>query len=212
MAQDAKKRQQRLARKTAKRKTKQTKIRRPAVHKTPSPKKAGSWRLYECLISADWRKPGEIVQIAVVRESEEGYMAVGAFLVDLGCLGVKNALANIYPSKSDYKREYRSSLTGSQKIKNCDLNLAAKVVREATEYAHSLGLKPHRDIRRALQIMGEADPDACEETVPLGGEDGKPLFIAGPYDNVDRILKTLDRNVGPGEYNYIVPMGGPFFD
>ena len=34
------------------------------------------------------------------------------------------------------------------------------------------------------------------EAVPVGGEDGRPCFIAGPRDNVPRMMATLRRSVG----------------
>jgi hypothetical protein len=172
-------------------------------------RRSGDWPLLECLITKTWKKPGEIVQIAVARRAKTGEVAVAGYLVDLGCLGIKNALANLYRSKRDYKREYRSSLTKSQKMVKCDLDLAAKVIERAVEYADSLGFKPHRDIRYANRVLGEAHPENCDEEIPVGGEDGQPFFIAGPYDDVDRIIRTLNRSVGEGNYNYFVPVGDP---
>ena len=175
---------------------------------------SGSWPLLECWISAEWREPGAITQIAVVRKSPSGgEVVVGGFLVDLGCLGIKDALTNIYRSQSEYQREYRDSLMASQPMEACDLDLAAKVVDEAIKYARSLGFEPHPDVQYALKVLGEAHPENCDEEIPVGGEDGKPLFIAGPYDDPERVINVLERNVGPGNYHYIVPFGDPgFFD
>jgi len=175
---------------------------------------SGKWPLLECWITADWREPGSITQIAVVRKSPMGgEVVVGGFLVDLGCLGIKDALANIYRSESEYRREYRDSFMASQPMEACDLDLAAKVVDEAIKYAKNLGFQPHSDSRYALKVLGEAHPEKYDEEVPLGGEDGKPLFIAGPYDDVKRVTRILDRSVGQGNYNFIVPLGDPgFFD
>lgn len=175
---------------------------------------SGKWPLLGCWITADWREPGEITQIAVVRKSPlDGEIVVGGFLIDLGCLGIKDALANIYRSESEYRREYLDSFMASQPMEVCDLDLAAKVVDEAIKYARSLGFEPHSDVQYALKVLGEAHPENCDEEIPVGGEDGRPLFIAGPYDDPKRIMRILDRNVGPGNYHYVAPVGGPgFFD
>ena len=45
--------------------------------------------------------------------------------------------------------------------------------------------------------------------MPLGDEEGKPFFVAGPRDDADRIIRILERKVGSGNYNYIVPMSNP---
>jgi hypothetical protein len=88
---------------------------------------------------------------------------------------------------------------------NCTPDLAAKVLREGIDYAHKLGFKPHRDYYDASLLVG-GDPDASDETVPLG-QDGKPLYIAGPYDNPERIIRTLDKTVGPGNYHFTTFLG-----
>jgi hypothetical protein len=172
-------------------------------------REAGNWPLLECLITEKWREPNQLVQITVARRSPAGYVAVGGFLVDLACLGVKNALAIGFATEGRYRQEYRNSLTRSQKMTTCDLDLAAKVVQEAIRYAGDLGFKPERDTPKALKIMGEVHPENCDETIPLGGPEGKPMFINGPYDDVARIKRILDRNVGPGNYDFLLMMGDP---
>jgi hypothetical protein len=41
------------------------------------------------------------------------------------------------------------------------------------------------------------------------GQNGKPLFIAGPHDSperCDRILDLLEKKCGPNGYHYILPV------
>jgi len=164
----------------------------------------GSWPLYECLISEEWQKEGMITQILVSRRSPQGQIAAGVFLVDLGCLGVKNAFPSL-PTPQEY-RELRASMEANQKLVEADLNLVAKVLREAIAYAGELGFKPQRDYYDARRILGDADPDACDVEVPLGAKDGKPLFIPGPYDNARRIIARLTRKLGPDGFYFMVPV------
>ena len=86
-----------------------------------------------------------------------------------------------------------------------DVNLAAKIIREAIAYAKELGFRPDPDYRDAMPILGDADPDACDTPIPLG-KDGKPLFIAGPYDNVGRIMDKLTRKLGPDGFHFLAPI------
>jgi len=210
MAKNTKKRQKTLAKKAAKRKAKRKSAKSSGLFtRMPSINKAGEWPLFECLIAAEWRDTKKIAQIVVARQADTGHIAVGAFLVDLACLGVKNALTRVFPSPGEYRREYLNGLMERQPMTECDLDLAAKVIEEATKYAKSLGFKPHKDVRKALKVMGKAHPENSSETIPLGGDEGKPFFIAGPYDNTNRIIQILDRNVGPGNYHYLVPMDDP---
>lgn len=172
-------------------------------------RQAGEWPLLECMITKAWREPGMIVQLCVARRSPKGEVAVGMFLVDLGCLGVKNAYGKIYPSVAIYKRELLARLKEAHPMQTIDLDLAAKIVAEAVRYADSLGFKPNKDIKMAYLVMGEASPETCDVKIPLG-KDGKPFFVNGPYDDVDRIRRTLDRTVGPGNYEFLMILPGPF--
>jgi hypothetical protein len=168
------------------------------------------------LITQQWQEEGMLCQVAVAHQSPAtGEVVVGGFLVDLGCLGVKNALTKLFPSTAVYQREYRQYLMASQPMMDCDLDLAAKVIEEGINYARSLGFNPHSDTAMALKILGDAHPENCAETIPLG-KDGKPFFVNGPYDDVSRIIRILERNVGRGNYDYLNttedPTESPFED
>jgi hypothetical protein len=44
------------------------------------------------------------------------------------------------------------------------------------------------------------------------GKDGKPFYVSGPYDDqrkIDRILHTLERTAGKGNYEYVIHLGEP---
>ena len=58
-----------------------------------------------------------------------------------------------------------------------------------------------------MLVAGDADPDACDESIPLG-RDGKPLFIPGPDDRVNLIMAKLTRKLGPGGFHYVIPVDG----
>ncbi len=175
-------------------------------------KQAVNWPVYECLIAEDWRNTNQIAQVVVSRRAPNGYIGTAAFVVDLGCLGIKNALTAGFANESTYRMEYRNELMMRQPMVKCDLDLAAKVVEEAINYAVSLGFKPHRDSIDARKFLAGANPQHCNETVPLGGENGKPLYITGPYDDPVRIIRTLERSVGAGNFDVVVIMGGEGFD
>jgi hypothetical protein len=169
---------------------------------------SGNWPLHECLLTKEWREEGAIVQILVARRSPSGQVATGTFLVDLGCLGVKTAFASLFDTRWEYEQKLRARITGRQKMIKADLNLVAKIIREAVAYAQDLGFKPDPDYRDAMLVLGDADPDACDVPIPLGGPEGKPFFIAGPYDNVDRIMAKLTRKLGPDGFHFLFPVSG----
>ena len=203
----AKRRQKALQRKAAKRKQKRASSKPRLTGGRALLRAAGHWPLYECLLTKEWQEEGAITQILVARRSPSGQIAVGVFLVDLGCLGIKSAFGRPLHTMQEY-RELRDGMKANQDMIKADINLVAKIIREAIAYAKDLGFKPDPDYRDAMLVLGDADPDACEVPIPLGGKDGRPFFVAGPYDNVDRIMSKLTRKLGPDGFTFIVPMGG----
>ncbi len=198
-----------------KRKTKKKGLvkRKPQTTGKSALRRAKKWPLLECLISKDWRNTHELTQICLARQSSSGEILAGVAVVDLGCLGVKNAYAAHFYSAYNYRHELRARLEQNQSLVECDLDLAAKVIAEAVRYADSLGFKPNRDLRDVLLLMDDAHPENCTTEVPVGGEDGQPFYFAGPYDNSEQIMRVLDRKVGPGNYRFFVPLDDqPFFD
>ncbi len=209
MAQNQKKRQQSLERKKAKRKQKkQTQRAVVTPGEAAQIKGAANWPIEEVLLSRDWQKDMEIVQVLVARQSPSGKIAIAVFLVDLGCLGVKNAMYRIFPDWLSYKEQLRDSIIESQPMLKADLNLAAKIVLEAIAYANSLGFNPHRDYGVASALLNGADPDVVDTVIRLG-RDGKPFFFAGPYDNSRLILHKLEKAVGLGNFDYVAFTGDP---
>jgi hypothetical protein len=193
--------------KARQRKKKRTVSRRQALSPRGLLRASGDWPLYECLLTEEWREERAITQILVARRSPLGQIAIGTFLVDLGCLGVKSAFGRLFDTRREYE-ELRNDMMSRQDMIKADVNLVAKIVREGIAYAQDLGFKPDPDYRDAMLVLGDADPDACDVSIPLGGKDGKPFFFAGPYDNVDRIVAKLTRKLGPDGFHFIFRVGG----
>ncbi len=205
----AKRRQKARQRKVAKRKKKKGQRSSPAsIRKSPRAivRASGSWPLHECLLSKEWQKEGEIIQILVARRSPQGQITSGTFLVDLCCLGVKSAYGSLFESSIEYN-QLRESMTSVQEMTEASVDLAAKIIREGIAYARELGFRPDPDYRDAMPVLGDANPDACDKPIPLG-KDGKPFFVAGPRDNAKRIIAKLTRKLGPDGFHFLTPIGG----
>ncbi|MCT7983410.1 DNA-binding response regulator [Laspinema sp. A4] len=123
------------------------------------------------------------------------------YLVDYWCLGVKDASGPRKYNRSEYERiinlYYDSLIGGSERI---SLTEAQAIVWGAVEYAEKLGFKPHADFEKAKKYLGEWDREVEIEF----GDNGKPLYHSGPYDNPTSIINTLNKSVGEGNYHYIV--------
>jgi hypothetical protein len=80
------------------------------------------------------------------------------------------------------------------------IELVRELVFGAAEYARRLGFAPHPDFDQARDHLGAwTGPSAI-----TFGCDGKPNYISGPYDDPDRVLRTLRRAVGREGFNYTI--------
>ena len=142
-----------------------------------------------------------MASISFARNRPDGRVAVGSFAVDLGCLGVKFALANHSISTAQYYERFVHGAATKQVP--CDPAFAVKLIVGAVEYAEELGFGPDPDYYYSREIFGDIDPASCQETIEYG-QNGKPFYFAGPYDDAKKIVNHLARKLGPGGFDYVV--------
>ena len=160
----------------------------------------GRWPLLECRISRSWKD--EAFGHVVIARQEGPIVAAGLFMVDLGCLGVKDC--STIPGVDDLEyRAFVDRVLEDGDLVPCDPPLAVKVIETAVAYASSLGFRPAVGYDLARGIFGDIDPSECAESVPCG-KDGKPFYVSGPDDDVERVLRTLEARRGPGGFDCIV--------
>ena len=209
-------REQKHARHEAKRKAKRKAARpqlsarsRKAILRT-----ALSWPVLECWANETWQDTTHLTQVLVARQDPATReVVVGLYLVDCACLGVKNAHAANFINAESFRRELLAHLSQTQKLVKIDFNLAAKIVKVGIEYAAQFGFRPHRDYLDASILLQDADPDAVDVEIAVGGPEGKPYFVAGPYDNAEKIVARLRQQLGPDGFNFLMPIdpGDAFF-
>lgn len=211
MGRDARQRQKARVRKVERRKAKRRRhgggSNGRRVQVAAVPQDAGRWPLHEALISKDWDSlnGSRLVEVLVARRGPAGEIAAGICLVDLGCLGVKSAFARLFSSRDDY--EYSKSRLPTQKIA-IGFDLAVKVIRTGIAYAAELGFAPDPDLAEVEPLLVGAQPALCDVPVPLGGDDAKPFYVAGPHDDVATIMTTLSRRLGGDGFHFIAPLAG----
>lgn len=140
-----------------------------------------------------------LASIAVAREHNDTEVSVCGYLVDTYCQGVKNATP---PNMLD-RRDLAAFLADFFHAYPTDplpapLTLAQDLVLGAVDYAQSLGFDPHRDFYTTKPHLGHWQPP-CRIRFGLHG---RPYFQQGPYDNPTRVMRTLERSVGPGNYGF----------
>jgi len=164
--------------------------------------KARRWPVYECLINPSWKESG-LANILLSRQQPDGNIVFGAYLVDLFCLGLKDTFCNANFTLSMYEKELTSRIYQEGAPIDCQISLAHQIIYGAIEYASKLGFKPQKDFEMSKYILEEQNK--IEESVSIEfGKDGKPFFIAGPNDDVELIIKKLERNAGKGNFSFII--------
>lgn len=159
---------------------------------------------HEAYVSKNWQNSG-IANVTVARMDESGYGDAGVFLIDLHCLGVKDAFLLDDFSPDEFKDFIERSYPGDS-AERMHPARAKKLIEGALAYAEKLGFAPARDYRKARRVLGGIDAGMCTDTFVYGC-DGRPRYTQGPNDDetrVNRILAILDARLGPDGYDYIL--------
>jgi hypothetical protein len=142
--------------------------------------------------------------VVVARRDRGSRATVCGFLLDVHCMGVKNVRGPETVSESaldTWRREFFSAFDSSGVP--APEALARHMVHGSVAFAAGLGLEPHEEFAKAAEYVGEA-----KGKCPLVfGRDGMPFYVAGPYDDALKVVRTLEKSVGPDGYHYLVSTG-----
>ncbi len=162
--------------------------------------------ILDCLVPHTLYEQG-IGNLVFSRALPDGRIATAMFLVDVFCLGVKNATHAVL-ERDTYDRHVES-LSAHGRFVAMDPASFRKLVEGAVAYADSLGFKPHADYAVARRIFGHVDAAASTQAF-VYGRDGKPFYVNGPNETPSQaraIVEQLQRH--PGGADYQVALGGP---
>lgn len=209
MVLDKKQRQKKLARKQAKSKAKLAERKsKPIVGNDRLLLLAARFPIHECLVPEDLFDTG-IGHLVLSRVLPNGEFAIAAFLVDVYCLGVKDALHRVV-SQQEYDY-YRSQIESQTRYESIHPSCLRKLVEGAVRYARDLGFAPHADYARAARLFGDIQAAACPVRYTYG-KNGQPFYIGGPNESAAqsrRILETLARRHGSEEIRFITAADTP---
>jgi hypothetical protein len=208
---DPKKRQEKLMKQRRKAKARQKKQVALRTGSHGILQKARQFPLFDCQISADWKSDMGLVQVLIARQQPDGKIVYGLYLIDKFCLGLKNTSYNANISVEAYRRDVVRGVQRTAPMMSCSPELAHQFIYEAIDYAAQFGFKPQKDYKWSRLILEKRG--TLEEPHHLTfGKDGKPFYISGPYDNPQAIIAKLEKTAGPGNYDYLLQVGGPSFD
>lgn len=148
----------------------------------------------------EWAGTGGIAQVLVARRHRHDKVKVCGYLVDVFCLGVKNTYG---PEAMDELELHRFvpmyfSAFDAEPVE-VSIELARDIVCGGVEYARGLGFEPHREFADVADHLGTwSGPGSI-----TFGKNGKPFYVNGPHDNPDKVLRTLRKSVGDGNYDFL---------
>ena len=160
--------------------------------------------IHKCLIADRYDDRGLTLGL-IIRKQPGGKFMFASFVVDRHCLGVKDATTNCNFEEEQIE-EITEKLSMNGRIKKVSPAFFHNLIYAALDFADENGFKPHLDFKLAEYVL---DPELIDDGIDdiEVGLYGKPYFINGPYDDVDKIIAMLNKNVGEGNYDYTIGGG-----
>jgi hypothetical protein len=162
--------------------------------------------IFKCLVNEGWEED-KLAQITIARRHINGNITFCSYLVDLNCLGVKDTFYYFNLPEEDFEEVMEKMAQGYALIE-IDYALAHNIIHAGWEYGEEIGFKPHKEFLSITRFMLEEESDAIPLiNIDCGDIDGKPLFVQGPLESdamVNRIIAQLEKNVGHGNYRFIM--------
>lgn len=142
--------------------------------------------------------------VTVVRAPRPQRYQIVSYLVDYLCLGVKDTIPprNCQDTQLEVQIGNIYDAVDYEPAK-ISLQQAQAIVLGAERYAKSLGFEAYPDFNQTRAFLGEWDGTPQFKF----GRDGQPFYYSGPDDDVPGILKTLEDNVGRGNFHFVSGLG-----
>ena len=146
-----------------------------------------------------------LMAVLVSRRGRYGKVSATGFLVDAYCLGVKDVFGPRNMEEQRYREllpQFFAAFNGERVV--APIELAQNLVYGAVEYACQLGFQPSPDFAAAAPHLGGF---AGPARITFGNH-GRPNYVSGPHDDAERVVDTLRRTVGDGNFDCTI-LGGP---
>jgi hypothetical protein len=193
-------------------KNKSTKQNQPLNPEKYIRQKSRNLPLCKCWINDSWES-GRSAYIIIARQHKSGNVTACTYLVDLGCLGVKDTA--YFFNVPLFLLMEKMNLGELKFIDTVSYERIHNIIYSAIEYAAQLGFEPHRDFTQTTCFFLEKDDNIPRIEISCGGKDGKPFYVNAGGDSPARekqILNQLNRVVGEGNYHYLLGVDADNYD
>jgi hypothetical protein len=161
--------------------------------------RASRWPAVFCSVNPNWKETG-MASVCLVRASSRGDLALGGFMAELGCRGIKDAFVrDIGPEALEDLRQNSGQI-------EVDAAVGFAIVKSASEWGARWGFMGGSTWKKHADFWSGIAPNTSVE-VTLG-RDGKPFYMASPNDvSPGRILAKLRESAGPDGYHFVIGEG-----
>lgn len=165
--------------------------------------------IYECLIRDDW-KEAMFSPVIVSRKKANGNIITATYIVDLQCLGVKDTFFGYDLSPINYSERLQQMGQGMEiNFIPIDSSLAHNIIYGAVEFAEDCGFEPHKNFTNTTEYLLDRVESIEYIEVHFGDKEGKPFYFEGPHDDSKKIMATLKKHVGEGNFHYTLSITPP---
>jgi hypothetical protein len=164
----------------------------------------------EGLINKQWVDDG-IAYIVLTKKMPDKQLISCLYAADFLCTGLRKTEFFVGLTEEEYKNVIAGFRLAFGEIEKTDIIFAHNLIYGSIRYASTLGFKPNSNFEFTENLL---DTDFIDEGIHdiEFGHLGKPMYIEFPDDNAEKIMKTLDNSVGPGNYTYILRSDEEFDD
>lgn len=136
--------------------------------------------------------PAGFALVVVARAARHGDVAVAGYLLDLWCLGVRDAFGPRVVQPEELEGLVKEAFRPIGAAGPISLDLAQALVQGSAAWAHTLGFEPAPPFTKAAALLG-TDPPPDGVTF---GRDGVPVLRPAARDDVEKITALLRARVG----------------
>jgi len=134
--------------------------------------------------------------LVLTRGATPHHLALGSFLLDTFCLGVKDVM--LKSVEGEAFEFYIETMNAGSPMVPVDPSYARKLLRDLAAWSQGIGFMPHRDFAAVEAMFGDVSADASDAVFRFGRE-GKPVYIPGPSDTapvIQRRIAQLQKHLG----------------
>ncbi|MBN1490525.1 MAG: hypothetical protein JXA69_11465 [Phycisphaerae bacterium] len=196
-----------------KRKEKKAAIRRAQAGSPYRLLAAGSAEVVACYINTGWKDEG-LASIQVLKRLPNGSLSIGAFLVDLWCIGLKDCFGRLNVIREDFNDSIER-MRANMDIERIDPAIARRLVLGAIRFSKQNGFRLPPRHERWVAMLGNPSDWRDADLGDFGTDDGKLRYVGEMEDLRKRLIGcSLDDFLARNNIDFLVgsPLLGPYDD